>query len=361
MEILKFFKKITKKPFFDDFRLIHSLKTAFGCLIGLGLVYYYQWPSGQWVPITIMVVMSAQAHFGGALQKAYMRFLGTFAGVGITLLVLTYFGNSEIATFIAVFFACAFFTYIASGGGNISYAGTLGGVTVLLTLTGIGTNVYFAIQRGLYIAVGIIIALLVSRLVFPIHARDRLRMSVAKALRDLRKLYISALALDKAGNFFSSGDKLDSLILSNFEDQPILIEEAAAGSRRFRSYNKAKYVEIVKIERKIYRLIYFIRMVLQQDESVGKIVPKISAICRLSVVIDKWLEELAKYIEAPHSIEINNVDVNADIKKISNIIKKMPDEHNIQKLLDEHSVLFFLEQIVREIDNLRKLVLQISF
>ena len=73
------------------YQVIHSIKTAIACLIGVTLEKYYNWPSGQWVPITIMVVMSAQTHFGGALRKSYMRLLGTISGVAVTVTVLWFF------------------------------------------------------------------------------------------------------------------------------------------------------------------------------------------------------------------------------------------------------------------------------
>lgn len=360
MEIFGYFQRKLRKLSLDNFRLIHSLKTALGCLIGLAFVYYYNWPSGQWVPITIMVVMSAQAHFGGALKKAYMRFLGTFSGVMITLLVLSSFGNNEVATFIAVFIAIAFFAYIASGGGDISYAGTLGGVTVLLTLTGIGSNIHYAIQRGLYIVVGIIIALLVSRLVFPIHARDQLRLSIARAIRDLKKLYIKTLEPGFKGLSIIPDDKLDSLLLANFEDQPVLIAEAAAGSRNFHNHKKTCYIEIIKIERKIYRLMYFMRMILQQDNWLLKVMSEVHGIDELNALIENGLDELANCFEGLSVIPSCKINLRSALKNISHITKKMPDEKNTQKLLDEHSLIFFLKQIVKEIEDLHKIIEQIA-
>src|SRR4030067_2765553 len=81
------------------YRVIHGLKTAVACLVGLAIEKYYDWPSGQWVPITIMVVMSAQTHFGGALRKAYMRFLGTVCGVITVVAVLWFFGGNLVVVF----------------------------------------------------------------------------------------------------------------------------------------------------------------------------------------------------------------------------------------------------------------------
>jgi uncharacterized membrane protein YgaE (UPF0421/DUF939 family) len=360
MDFIKRVRKFAHKYSLDHYRLVHSFKTALGCLIGLALVSYLRWPSGQWVPITIMVVMSAQTHFGGALKKAYMRFLGTFCGIVITLLVLLTFDNNYIAMFATVFIACAIFTYIASGGGDLSYAGTLGGVTVILTLTGLNANIEYALERGVYIVIGIIIALLVSRLVFPIHARDRLRDSVAKALRDLQKLYIRTLeSTRKELSIFTLDDRLDSVLLVNLDDQPSLIEEAAAGSSYFSRYRKTNYIEIVKIERKIYRLIYFMRRVLHEDEWLFKVMHKVKNMPELNAVIENSLTELANYFENDMSGSIT-IDLVECKKKIRQLIKEMPQEEKMQKLLDEHSLLFFIEQIVDEISGLYQLAEKIT-
>ena len=90
-----------------NFRRIRLAPTL--VLIGLGIEEYYGWPSGHWVPITIMVVMSAQKHFGAAVQKALMRFLGTIVGVLLSVLVLWLFGDNTIVVFCTIFLAAIIF------------------------------------------------------------------------------------------------------------------------------------------------------------------------------------------------------------------------------------------------------------
>lgn len=354
-----FLQKLSHNYSLDYYRVIHGIKTGIGCLLGLLLVHYFNWPSGQWVPISVMVVMSAQTHFGGALQKAWMRFLGTLAGVLITILTLLFVGNNFLAISLVVFVACLIFTYIASGGGNISYAGTLGGVTVILTLTGIGTNINYAMERGFYIVVGIIIALLVSRLFFPIHARDRLRMKISRAMLDLKKLYIKTLEDYSAEKKDFFAEDLDRILLDNFTQQPSLINEAAFGSRQFNHYKKQYYIEIVKIERRIYRLIYFMQKILTEEKWLQKLVHKIKDVEELNYTIEASLDELAKYfasLSLPHS-EIN---LEVSIEKITKIIDALPYGDTAEKIIDEHSFLFFLEQIIKEVRDLQEMTLKIN-
>lgn len=345
----------------DYYRTIHSIKTAVACLLGLSLVEYFHWPMGQWVPITIIVVMSAQTNFGAALQKAYMRFLGTVAGVSIAIFTLLVLGNSLLAILIITFLSCLFFTYIASSGKATSYAGTLGGVTVVLTLTTSSATIQQAIIRGLYIIIGIIIALLVSRFIFPIHAREKLRITAAKTLRDLCRLYAKTIQLTPQHDQSSSTkeDKIDKNIIENLTLQTQLIKEAAAGSHYFSSYKKNLCTEFVNGERKIYRLIYFMRKSIHESSDMQKTMHNISAIENIHIIVENSLDSIAENMEkfTPPSIITN---FTALLDNIDTITDSLPKETNVHKLLTEHSFLFLLEQIIKEVKMLYNLSQKIN-
>jgi|GEM_PF-825369 len=357
----------------DYYRTIHSIKTAIACLIGLGLYQYFHWSAaGPWIPITVIVVMSAQAHFGAALQKAYMRFLGTIAGVTIAVLTLLFFGNSTIVVFGMVFLSCLIFTYIASSSGNISYAGTLGGVTVVLTLTSANVDINFALERGACIILGIIIALLVSRFVFPIHAREKLRFNVATTLRKLRQLYFKAIkfelvSMNNCGNCSNYGNlqtldaRLDKEIYDNLALQPQLVEEAAVGSKFFSTHKRNLFVEVISVERRIYRLIYFICRNLCEitDSNSIRVICKIGGIENLHVIIENTLDKLASSLEDFVPVQ-SDIDFTNLATSISDLINELPQEKNAQQILSEHSLLFFMEQIVKELEALSNLLYKIN-
>lgn len=354
-----FLDKIVGSWHLDYYRTIHSIKTAIACLFGLALVQYFNWPMGQWVPITIMVVMSAQTHFGAALQKAYMRFLGTIAGVVIALITLFFFHNDPWIMFVVIFLSCLFFTYIASGGGNISYAGTLGGVTVVLILTSTNATIDQAITRGLYIVIGIIIALVVSRFIFPIHAREKLRLNVAKTLRDLQQRYFKTVQMDLEQEQPSQETKLDKIIMENLALQPQLINEAAAGSRYFNNYKKDLFIEVVSCERKIYRLTYFMQKSIYESVDIQQTMHKIRPVENLHIAIENSLNNLADNMENFTKPQ-TTVDFSDLLNTVTKITSKLPEETDVQKLLGEHSFLFLLEQIIKEVKILYDLLQKIN-
>jgi hypothetical protein len=305
--------------------------------------------------------MSAQTHFGGALQKAYMRFLGTLAGVTITVLTLLTFGDNIYVVFIVLFFAALGFTYIASGGGAVSYAGTLGGVTTVLTLTGVQADPHYALVRGFYIVVGIVIALLVSRFFFPIHAREKLRLSVIDTLRNLHKFYFKTVHTDIiGGKQVVIDEKLDHLIIKSFVDQPQLIDEAAVGSRYFSIYKKQLFIDLVSVERRIYRLIYFMYKSLCEARDFSYVMHKIGSLENLHVVIEDNLAKLADSLEN-FSVIGENPDLDEAIKRTTAVTADLPQETDVQKMLSEYSFLFLMEQILKELENAQNLVKKINF
>lgn len=341
------------------YRVIHSIKTAIGCLIGVFIDRYYNLPSGQWIPITVMVVMSAQVHFGGALYKAYLRFLGTAAGILSTIIVLYLFGNRLEIILIASFIFCMFFTYITNSVKNIGYAGTLGGVTMLLTLTGQEASIDIAIQRGFYILLGIIIALLVSRFLFPIHACDRFRVHVATTLRNLGKLYKKVVTIDFDFKQKNIDIKLDAIVAHDISsDQLQLIAEASSGHIRFTS-NKCLFKQLVDSEHKINRLINLMYMDLCENQAKQSTKECLDSFSDAHEIIGNTLIYLADCFE---NVIIPKAIIGVDDKtnKIVQYIEKYTKNNDSEGVVANCSFIFSISQILKELENIRELITKVN-
>jgi hypothetical protein len=79
----------------------------------------------------------------------------------------------------------------------------------------------------------------------------------------------------------------------------------------------------------------------------------------LSQTIETSLDELAKYF-ANLSLPCNEINLTYSIEKITKIIDTLPSSGTAEKIIDEHSFLFFLEQIVKETRNLQEMTLKIN-
>jgi uncharacterized membrane protein YccC len=358
MKIKQYFSTLRHWPF-KYYRTIHSIKTALGCLLGVAIEKYYDLPSGQWIPITVMVVMSAQVHFGGALRKAYMRFLGTVSGIAITITTLWLFDNNLIAIFCVIFIVIMVFTYVASSKGDINYAGTLGGVTTLLTLTGQQVGIEIAMQRGLYIIIGIVIALVVSRVVFPIHARDRFRYHVATTLRNLQKLYLKITQMDVQLEQKTIDSELENVVATDIAiNQPQLINEAVAGSRAFAA-KKRFFTQIINSEHQLNRLIGLTYRNLFAIESPEIIKEYLATVGDLHAVIENNFIYLADCFENMESPE-ESADLNNAIQKTVQIVEKLPKKNEIHETITGYSLIFFMEQILKELKNINQLIKKVS-
>jgi uncharacterized membrane protein YgaE (UPF0421/DUF939 family) len=341
----KFFRRIR----LDLGRSVHSLKTAIACVLGLLLARYFHWEFGQWVPITVIVVMSAQEYFGGTLAKAYTRFLGTVSGVAVAIFTLSLFANNELATIVLIFLSCLFFSYIASRGDNYSYAGVLGGVTVVLTLTIANPSVYHALQRGFYIVIGIIIALLVSRFLLPIHAREKLLFSVGKTLRDLKNFY--QVIIHQHPQSSPKSEKLRAAIWQEISLQPELIYEASGGSRHFSQHRKSLFNEIVSIERKILHLMDMLYDYFEKKE-IQVFAKQVLLEKEFDHALMKNLEKMAKTIEK----EKNNVEYLSLSEIIAKILGHVENSNSQEQLMTVYSFVFLLNKIALETEKLASLI-----
>jgi uncharacterized membrane protein YccC len=202
-----FFKNIASE------RVIHSIKTALACLLGLLIIKIIPWTMDQWLVITIAVVMCAQINVGSVINKSYMRFLGTLSGSILAGVTISLFGTEVLPTAIIIAIATMIFSYIATGTNSYSDSGTLGAVTVIVILLGTHPTITTAAHRCVEISVGILIAALVSQFVLPIRARDHLQKTQADTLEQLGDFYRNAMLKEPTAAVIARYQALDEHIV----------------------------------------------------------------------------------------------------------------------------------------------------
>ncbi|MGQ4006306.1 FUSC family protein [Francisellaceae bacterium CB300] len=160
--------------------IAYTVGYCLGKLLGIEQMYL-------WMVITVLVVMSTQPNLGGALDKALMRFLGTIIGalVGIVLTIICPKEYLVVAMLPFVVFAI----YMAGASSRFSYAGTLSGITLIIIILNKNPSIQVAILRATEISLGITIALVVNRFVYPIRAETRLKQSYAKSVQQIRDFF----------------------------------------------------------------------------------------------------------------------------------------------------------------------------
>lgn len=232
----------------DINRLIHGGKTIIACLIGFLVSKLLHFHTNQWLIITILVVMCAQSRIGALLQKSYMRFLGTLMGAVIAIMTLKLFGDYQLPVITALCISAFLFSYLATGTGTISEAGTIGAVTVAIILIGQQPTLELAALRFLEITLGIVIAFLVSRFIWPIHSKSRLLHTINATLNDLNKLYQTLIKIEENAN----NEPLEEKIIAGLGNQRKLFDEVARESFKTTPL-VTEFKAILRCERELLR------------------------------------------------------------------------------------------------------------
>lgn len=178
---------------FEIEHIIHSFKTALACVIGIIVIKLANFQSGQWIMVSIIIVMCAQINVGGLVQKSFLRLIGTLAGCIIAIAALLLFGDTETVIIFTIAIASFFFSYIATSQESLMNLGTLGAATTAIVMITKNPTPELATNRFFEISIGILIAALVSQIVLPIHARTHLLRAQARTLKLLRDFYLQSM------------------------------------------------------------------------------------------------------------------------------------------------------------------------
>lgn len=293
---------------FESERLIHSIKTTIACTCGILLASIVgRVAAAQWIVITIIVVMCAQIYVGSVLNKAYVRFLGTFIGCLLAIFVLIIFGHNDITILATVGIASFIFSYIASGTNeSMMYAGTLGAVTTTIIMLGQHPTITYAIERFSEISIGILIATLVSQFILPIHARSHLQATQAKTFKKLTEYYIACMVLkDENSETISpiSYNELDESIIKLLSQQRQLAKQANREPLG-QSFDPKHFIQLLQCEKEILRAIDYLHQALEHIGHLKDTIFQSSALQCFDQGILHSLDVLTKAIEdAPLKIE----------------------------------------------------------
>ncbi|OIZ94189.1 hypothetical protein A1D18_04850 [Candidatus Rickettsiella isopodorum] len=340
-------------------RIIHSLKTAIALLFGLLVSYLFKLPlQGRWVVITILVVMCAQSRVGAILQKSYMRFLGSVIGASVASLMLWLVYPNVVFTILILCIATAVFSYIADSPSTWSEAGPLGAVTLIIIVISQNPNFYTVVSRFLEINLGIVIALLVSRFIWPLHSRTKLRYILIDTLQNQKNL---AQQLEEFT--FSYDDKsekpyevFENKILNNIGIQKKLFQEVMSESFGRSNLSQA-FKNILDAEREILRCITLMRnalmnfsdqniLIFNQHAEVQKIYQLIQDLFQKSLDILKKKDE-------EQAVEI--IEVFSDWKKeIKFQLKSLEINQSDQFAID--LFIFSAEQLLVQLRTLISLI-----
>jgi uncharacterized membrane protein YccC len=210
----------------------HALRMSISTAIAVRAMQALQVEHGYWATLTCLVIM--QPHGSATWTKALQRVGGTILGAGVALVVASLVQQPPLLigcvfVFVAVGMAVLPINYGA-------HAVFLTPAFVLLAETQAG-NVELASVRVINTLIGASIALLGSRLLFPISERDQFRPLMGKAIAGVRVLLsVAALPPPRASGALRAARTELGLALLNAEasyqrlltESPIAPDESEA-------------------------------------------------------------------------------------------------------------------------------------
>ena len=167
--------------------LIHAAKTALAATLCWWLALRFGLHDGYWAAISAIIVL--QSNFGATITASRDRLLGTLIGAAFG------FAFSLFGTLPWNYLAAVLLAIVLCGLLGLRNSSRLAGVTIsiVMLVQTAGSHWLVALHRVGEVLLGIVVAVIVSTLVFPDRARIRLREGLAQEFLVLGSFFESTL------------------------------------------------------------------------------------------------------------------------------------------------------------------------
>ena len=177
----------------ENLAVRHGIKFGLAGTLSVFVALLVRLPEPAWALITVFVVMLAQ-FVGADAEKSVMRVIGTIGGESSDICLPLASNSSRFST------CCWWVLWSVSGPPcsatpSYPYAFLLCALTTMVVASNGMNNPAFSWQPALWriveVCVGVIVAVLVSSLLWPRYARKEFMEKMQLALEELRKLSVA--------------------------------------------------------------------------------------------------------------------------------------------------------------------------
>ncbi len=179
----------------ESVSLKQGIKTGLAGTITYAIYTGFHLPQGYWAVFAALVV--TQANLGASWKAALYRTIGSTAGALAAALLIPVLGRGPIGVLIVLFLLATFFGYLTALHPSFSAAGFT--AALILVFGGTGEPWHTAWLRVIYTVEGAFIAFAVGALIWPVRAREGLRLKIANILDGAGVLYSAITAAALAG------------------------------------------------------------------------------------------------------------------------------------------------------------------
>src|SRR5579863_10242466 len=175
-----------------------GIKTGLAGTITYALYTGFNLPQGYWAVFAALVV--TQANLGASWKAALYRTIGSTCGALAAALLIPMLGKGTAGVLIVLFLLASLFGYLTALHPSFSAAGFT--AALILVFGGQGEPWRAAWMRVAYTIMGAFIAFAVGALIWPVRAREGLRLKIANILDGAGALYraVTAAALQGIDN-----------------------------------------------------------------------------------------------------------------------------------------------------------------
>ncbi len=208
-----------------DFTLMRfSLKTALAVLICFVIGFVSHDPRLWVAPVTVFTV--AFQAYGTAIRRMFLRLGGSVIGGIIVIVVMTAVtpNLSSLPAYMLTAFSVVFIAgYAGLSSEKIAYAGRQIGDVFIIIFMGMGqpTNIYDPFWRIFGIFLGITVAMLIYKILWPQNAADQAPALISRLLRNILKMFPGAAPSESISAIQSTSNentKLLAQLLSSADD-----------------------------------------------------------------------------------------------------------------------------------------------
>jgi uncharacterized membrane protein YccC len=164
--------------------LKQAIRTGVAGGLAMFLSKYLDLPEGYWAAISAVIVM--QSSVGATLRDSWVRLAGTAIGSVISIPFLYFWGGNVVA-----FGAAVTITVLVCGSLKLeaSYRLACATVAIIMLIGHTSPSWVVATHRFLEVALGIVVSIAVTNVLWPARASKKLASGIAVALRQLHSIY----------------------------------------------------------------------------------------------------------------------------------------------------------------------------
>ncbi len=336
-----------------------GIKTGLAGTIAYAIYAGWHLHQGYWAVFAALVV--TQANVGASWKAALYRTIGSTAGALAAAIVFPALGKGQVGAGLALFLLASLFAYLTA----LHSAFTAAGITaaIILVYGGQGEPWHAAWLRVLYTAEGAFVAFAVGAVIWPVHAREGLRLKIANILDGAGALYrdVTAAALHGIDNE-DQVRQLDHQLHDLRRGITQQMDEARS-ELTFSRFNESAYQQVVERADQIRR-----RLTAMAEDCTLYLHARIdpSLLPSLPRLAEKTTQKFASLAESVRAAkQVPSIGLDATIRTLDAELaalraQRVTSPFALDRMLPFWALVFNLREIAQDLKELESLLPQLA-